>query len=574
MLEKNSTLANAHSESGQIVESFLPLEPQKELECMTLTSTCEVSININTLELPKSPSAIVECQATVKKKTLKDKLTQCAPSTLITESSPILLQESISEGKVLKPFWNSRCQEMSNKLWCPTEIDSVGLPLNCLNGCFHTTESNSWFLTQTWNPQKMENSQKTSLPSLTFLTAESTGKESTKKAPKKKLIAGKKTNKKKQANTCRKVRLQPSPENYNKIKRWFGSVRKTYNWTLESVLKKNLPINMFWLRNRFVNECNIPSHLRFLLETPKHVREGAIEDLVKGFKLNFQKGERFEMKFRKRKENQSIVIPKDAIKSIKEGEGMKLYPTFLKNVIKMNTRRCSEVDFDCRLTMDKLGRLYLYVPRHVEVHDNQMDKKHSWASLDPGVRTFMTSYSPSTGVAMKYATGDNLRLYRLCRYLDKLVSKTSSLKGQKKRRCQKAEQRLRYRVKHLVDDVHWKVANHLVSNFQNIIIPPFEVQQMVKRGSRVLSRKSVRSLYNWSHYRFRQRLLDRAKKQGVNVFVLSEEYTTKTCTICGHRNNVQCAKVIKCSDCHVKYDRDLGGARNIFIKNAKIVPLS
>ena len=368
----------------------------------------------------------------------------------------------------------------------------------------------------------------------------------------------------------RKIRLQPNKETYDKLLKWFGCVRKTYNWTLDN-LKKNqkLPINFIWLRNRFVNECNIPREFRYLLNTPKHIREGAIEDLVKGYKLNFAKGEHFEMKFRKRKDYQSITIPKESIKLIKENVGLKMYPTYLQNFIKMNTRRCSEVQYDCRMVLDKLGRIYLYVPMHAKVQENQLDKT-SWAGLDPGVRTFMTLYSPQ-GLAFKYAVNDNVRLYRLCRHLDSLVSRTSTLTGRKKSRSQRAEQRLRYRIKHLVNECHWKVIHHMLTRFNNIVISPFEVKQMVKRKSRVLNNKTVRSMYNWSHYNFRMRLMDRAKKLGANVVVNTEEYTTKTCTLCGHINDVGSKKVIHCKNCHHLVDRDVNGSRNLFLKTCSIV---
>ena len=83
-------------------------------------------------------------------------------------------------------------------------------------------------------------------------------------------------------------------------------MRATYNAALERIkTHPNTRINMYSLRNRFVNACNIPAAKRYLLNTPKHVREGAIDDLVGAFKTNFAKhksnpGHRFDVKFRSR----------------------------------------------------------------------------------------------------------------------------------------------------------------------------------------------------------------------------------------------------------------------------------
>jgi transposase len=115
----------------------------------------------------------------------------------------------------------------------------------------------------------------------------------------------------------RRLRLYPDPETKATLRRWFGCVRATYNAALErrKTHPKSTPINKFWLRNRFVNACNVPVAKRYLLDTPKHVREGAIEDLVLAYKTNFAKRamnpqHTFDISFRSKKaDEQSILIP-------------------------------------------------------------------------------------------------------------------------------------------------------------------------------------------------------------------------------------------------------------------------
>lgn len=372
----------------------------------------------------------------------------------------------------------------------------------------------------------------------------------------------------------RRFRLRPNQETTKTLQQWFGSCRLTYNWALSCI--KNKPkvhrLSVTSLRKRFINACNIPKKYKFLLDVPKHVRDTAIID--QGFQNNFAKKKAnpehtFVMKFRSKKENQAITIPKTALHLMKDDKDscLKMYPTYLKNAIKFFTRKevANEVFYDCKLTLDKLGRFYLIIPmlrspKSEGACENQTSKEE-WASVDPGVRTFGTLYSPTIGVAFKLGDKDISRIYRLCRHLDKLL-------GKKIRGKNKAIQKLRLRIHHLVDEVHWKVIRFLLDNFKGIIIPPFNTSQMVKKQNRKISSQTVRKMLTWRHFTFRQRLITKAQEEGVEVFVMGEEWTTKTCTHCLKINHaIKGEKILKCPHCHTTVDRDLGGARSIFTKN-------
>ncbi|MFN9113807.1 MAG: transposase, partial [Bacteroidota bacterium] len=272
--------------------------------------------------------------------------------------------------------------------------------------------------------------------------------------------------------------------------RWFGCVRKTYNWALASIKEKKYPINRIWLVNRFVIAHNIPKEFNYLKDTPKHVREGAIDDLVDAYKINFNKGERFEMKFRSRKEAQSIVIPYDSIKSYKDNL-LKMYPTMLPGTLRMYSKQPIEFKYDCRMSMDKLGRFYLHVPLHRSA--SPCENQAGIVALDPGVRTFLTAYGlkGNTTVIKKIGHNDIGRIYRLASHLDKLMSKQSK---KKKKSLKRAEVRLRNRMKNLVKEVHWKAASWLCKTFKNIIIPSFDVSKMTNRKTRKIGKKTVKSM--------------------------------------------------------------------------------
>jgi putative transposase len=590
-------------EDGQMVDSSLQLEHQL-VNAFTTSNNSLLPITKKRMSKKSKKSATVESLQQVKKTTCIDKFCSCHKPFQTTKSLQTLDQESISEERVLPPCWTLHAKDLSPKLWLPTETDYVDSPLNWWNGSFQTIKSNSWFSIKAWNPQKMENWQKTCWPSSTFSIAESTEEESTKVKGSKKTAEkqpknvpetkpkGMKPRTKVPPNSCTRVKLVPKPEVAQMLKRWFGTVRYTYNWALGCMTKKpkSYKINAFWLRKRFINECNIPLSKRWILDTPKHVRDGAIQDLVQGYKTNFEKKKlnpehKFCMKFRSKKENQSIVIPYDAIKQWKlekdKGE-VSMYPTFLKNKILFYTRNLSsnlpsDVKFDCRLTLNKLGAFHLCIPT-VKACENQTSNDN-WCAIDPGVRTGWTVYSPTPGVCYKFGDKDISRIYRLCTHLDMLISNTANTHGAKRLkkgklrrkgyRMRRAQERARQRIKFLVDDVHWKTINFLTNQFSNIIIPPFEVSNMVSKTTRKISKKSVRQMLSWKHFTFRQRLLYKAKLKGVNVFVRGESWTSKTCTNCFKiHHTLGGNKTFKCPYCNVQIERDASGARNIFLRNA------
>jgi putative transposase len=78
-------------------------------------------------------------------------------------------------------------------------------------------------------------------------------------------------------------------------------------------------------------------------------------------------------------------------------------------------------------------------------------------------------------------------------------------------------------------------------------------------------------MLTWAHYRFKQFLKFKAKEYSSNVIDVNEAYTSKTCSYCGTIQNIGSKKTMKCKNCGVAVDRDLNGARGIFLKNSSCV---
>ena len=84
---------------------------------------------------------------------------------------------------------------------------------------------------------------------------------------------------------------------------------------------------------------------------------------------------------------------------------------------------------------------------------------------------------------------------------------------------------------------------------------------------RTLRTKSVRHMTSMSHFRFRQFLLHKSREYAnVEVAIVDESYTSRTCSCCGHVKGKFSSKTFKCPSCHFKADRDANAAKNIWLK--------
>ena len=147
------------------------------------------------------------------------------------------------------------------------------------------------------------------------------------------------------------------------------------------------------------------------------------------------------------------------------------------------------------------------------------------------------------------------------------MSRISQSKGQKKAKMRKASSRLRNRIRNLVDECHKQVANYLSKNYKIILLPTFETSEMTKKNKRKIRTKTARQMLTWSHYRFKQVLKYKAELSGCHVIDVTEEFTSKTCTKCGHvHQKLGGSKVFKCPECGHKLKRDFNGALGIMLK--------
>ena len=123
---------------------------------------------------------------------------------------------------------------------------------------------------------------------------------------------------------------------------------------------------------------------------------------------------------------------------------------------------------------------------------------------------------------------------------------------------------IRRKIKDRMLTFHQVLAQFLSKNFQYIVIPNYKSKQMVSKYSNLRS-TTKRLLLSWNFYQFKQILIDQCKKNGSKLLIVNENFTTCTCSQCGHINpNIGSAKEFNCcgDECAIKILRDINPRSN------------
>ncbi len=465
------------------------------------------------------------------------------PKSRTPKSSRTLPAASTSSEKgVLTPYWNAACKAISAQLWLPTATDWRGSALNASNGLSSTAVDKSWFSAKLLIPAQPTNFYKTCSPFLASLLPECTDSADT-------------------VTKSRKIRLYPTAEQRAIFRRWLGTARFVYNRTL-AYLKTLTDQRPSWME--IATTIILPALPEWAKEIPFQIKKIAVKDACDAYtaaKLKYKRtGEFSALRFKSRKvPRQTCFIPKTAVKP----QG--IFYTISGSL--HYAEALPEARLDCELSYQQ-GRWYVCVPFKTAVQQGETQARI--VALDPGVRTFITFFSPDMAGAL--GQHDFGRLVRLCHYLDDLIARRSIAKHKKQRyRMKKAENRLRWKIKDLRAELHAKAARFLVDTFDIILIPTFETSQMVSRASRKLRAKSVRALLTWAHYAFKQRLKAVALECGKQVVEVNEAYTSKTCSWSGEIVNIGSRESIRGTD-GIQMHRDVNGARGIFLRALAELP--
>jgi transposase len=373
----------------------------------------------------------------------------------------------------------------------------------------------------------------------------------------------------------RKVKLYPTTQEKEKLTQWFGASRWTYNqcleWTNEHK-KEKYSKKVF--RDLFINNDIKKVKPDYVKDVPYDVRDEAMADLLKNIKSNCSKIkskviDHFKLRFRCMKKSIQSVVIRARHCARKTG----VY-AFLNTMKKSENVENYHVNHDFRIVKDLYGDYWMCIPCEKKYKSERQAfyfSKHrndGVISLDPGVRTFLTGYDGFQKQVIHLGTCQNT-IDKLHNELDLLKCRMSKKRNRKTMKLRKACKVKEKRIKNLVRDMHYKIAQFLCSNYKTILIPSFNTQDMVKRKNRKIRKGTARMMNTLSHYTFRRRLIEKSLEyEHCNVIVVSESYTSKTCSECGVLNKkLKSSKTFTCDDCGSIFDRDVNASKNIFLKN-------
>ena len=586
-----SRLQPRHSKTGIKMEKSNPSELQEDIVDSPL-QTSEPLCKQNKSQSPKQKSVTVESQPLLKKKIWKDRLNSSEQPIQPTELLKILDQALTSKEKAFKPFWTLQSQEISQKLWLPTEIDCVDSVLSSSKESYQNTPmGKSWFSINQKRPQN-PNLQPTSFQSLQFSLPDSTASA---------IIPSVKKSEK-QLKTM-KFRLLPTPEEkaYLQIQmekfRWFYDSSLTV-LNLEAIrtgkkLEDNHSFSYPFLRDYIVKKYRYTEeqvdHMVFcdyvyddenaemmcpewMTGIHSRLQRGAIQKLSENINSalsNKRAGNigNFNLKMLSKKSPTEFIHFEDksfpvAIKEIDSrfwftDKSRKRQSISFKDVFNNTTKKGIEIIHD--KTTDTYSLHYPvdvdYFPTTDRRGDNQaryeVAEENRFISLDPGVRKFMVGYDPK-GKCVIFGEGANKELSSLLYKID--ASEDSQMRN-----------RLFRRIHNLVEELHWKTITYLITNYDTIILPDFRISGMVK--GKKLAKITKRLLYMFSFNSFRQKLEWKCRIYNKKLVIVDESYTSKTCGGCGVLNNVGSSEKYTCKKCGFNCDRDVNGSRNIMIKN-------
>lgn len=203
-------------------------------------------------------------------------------------------------------------------------------------------------------------------------------------------------------------------------------------------------------------------------------------------------------------------------------------------------------------------------------------------ALDPGIRNFMTGFSENKIIV----SGENMEnvLLPMALSLRQLLKQKAKLEKEGKKFGETFDERplwyqqrlnginnninkLKIKKNNIIHALHHELAFYLVQHFDVIFLPKFETKQMSRKTSRNISKSSVITMLALCHHQFKLLLKWYAKKYGKRVIDVNESFTSRT-DWNGGIHNMGKKTVMRVNK--VSVDRDINGARNIYIKQASL----
>ena len=399
---------------------------------------------------------------------------------------------------------------------------------------------------------------------------------------------------------CFKVRAYPTKEQREIYNKFSGDCRKTFNLLVEKQKELKGKTNHELRTNFVTSKSLIDQGLEYLTKTPKDCRDFAITEFTIGIKEAFEKYEDKKQKqeeyrvqcqeqkrkyvpkkiksprmnFRKKKDNQSVNIPKTTVTLNQLSVG--IFPRFFnKQTIRLQGRVKKDkkyndvlkngIKHDIKFIKTRTGKFYFSIPYDVQIKETP--KLYDFGSGDPGVKTFLSTYNIN-GESRKFGEECDIKIrkvHKKLNYLRSLIPFYTHLNlNTELKQLKGTILRIEEHLKNKVKDLHFKVIKYIITH-KKFYLPKFNSKQMVENKTTYKCTK--REMNQLSHYQFSQKLKSKAEEVVCNVSISDEFRTTMVCDKCLRKNyTVGTSRTFECEHCSWTYDRDEHSARANVLK--------
>lgn len=264
------------------------------------------------------------------------------------------------------------------------------------------------------------------------------------------------------------------------------------------------------------------------------------------------------------------------------------YPSFIREykVKGENAVECEFNELDIRTTsfIHKLGKFYIQLSINVtyKIKDSDIKSRQLKAGIDTGIHNPAVLYNGEN----YYRIGMPEKTVRKLHYLERRARRIQHIMDKKyminKERVKHGElespytnnyEKVRYKFRKVWNKIinikrNWiyTKCKFIVTHFQKICVDRF----VMVDNSHIKSH-TIRRRYNFNNrfhcmYTFNEILSHMAIKYGCN-YIESPENTTRTCSICGHKNPhlPLSERYLVCEECSTIIDRDENAAQNCYM---------
>jgi IS605 OrfB family transposase len=500
----------------------------------------------------------------------------------------ISVQDLTSKKEALKPFWTQPYKELSERLSSHIETDCVGSDTNCSSISSLKGVERSELL-KTIYPPKILNEWESDI------LKERESFDPLKPNKKFKVL---------------KIRIRPTDGTKKLLDQHFDTTCYVYNKTIACInnkegcsfgplrdklvtveTKKNHPEYIPKTKeNKKDQNKHLPSTTNldirdFEIQTPKVIRSYAVKEAVTAYDIclkNLRNGniKFFSLGYKEKNEkgcdtrykSKCITIPHKSITT--DIPNIKVFEdpnNKIKRVIgEINVfKRGNQMTFsfwcykqyggfkithDSKVVKNKRNEYFLLVP--VDVIPPFSVTPTTFVGVDPGVRTFMTTYG-TDGCQEYYPRNSSLRMK-----LDKVNKRLDINKRLRLKNKRRTLNRLDRKRENIINEVHWKTINGLLKS-DVVYCGDIKTHGMVK-GKK--NRRLNRDINDLKFFLFKQRLSYKALLKSKKVFMTNEAYSSKTCSCCGWQNTeLGSSKTFDCGRCSLIIDRDTNASKNILM---------